>query len=72
MEKNPECEQICATCRFMHSVFNTKDKENERKGFNGECRKHAPSVIVAGARAGSTAFPVILGKDWCGDWEELK
>ena len=71
MDNKVENEKICATCKFMHSVFNSKDKINERKTFNGECRKHAPVAVSAGARAGSTAFPVVLGKEWCGDWQEL-
>ena len=50
-------EKKCDNCKHYLRPITRKE---------GECRRHAP-IIVVGL---GTKWPRVSGNEWCGDWEE--
>lgn len=60
----------CHNCFYFDPVGQPPARE-------GECRRHAPSILMLPAQGDErahtiTAWPVIFTEDWCGEWQPAK
>jgi hypothetical protein len=56
----------CGSCKFWES--RGVQPGSDRGEQIGECRHHAPMLVMIGALQQSR-FPMTSELDWCGDWQ---